>query len=205
MTSVSIQSPLKSEVFSSYDTLSPPPTPIAKRSRYFIPSNASAHPMPMLLPANQSLLGSSAARRAEPPLTTSSYTNEEAMARMHLESIASRPAPTLILMRRPRIEADTSRDNRDLNNIIQVDTLPPLPFSFPKDSFDFKSIESAIPQVPSQSSSNKSGSSNSLGSNEKKPDAVASAKHQVKLPSFQRSGMQRRAANRRNSYVARSA
>eukprot|EP00581_Thalassiosira_minuscula_P016887 CAMPEP_0183730962 /NCGR_PEP_ID=MMETSP0737-20130205/33969_1 /TAXON_ID=385413 /ORGANISM="Thalassiosira miniscula, Strain CCMP1093" /LENGTH=204 /DNA_ID=CAMNT_0025963569 /DNA_START=459 /DNA_END=1073 /DNA_ORIENTATION=- len=204
MTSVSIQSPVESEVFSFFETLSPPPTPLAKRGRHFFPSNAST-PVPMFFPKSQSLLSSPSARRAETLLSRSSPANKEAMAQKQLASLASRPVPIIRLVPR-KTKTDTSQVNRaatstDIKKIIQAGQTPPLPFSFPNDSFDVKQIKSAIPQVPSLSDSTASSDSES---NMTKPGPVAGPKL-AKLPSFQRSGMHRRTVHRCNSYVARSA
>lgn len=114
--SVILESPHASLVFgSTLDTLSPPPTPIAKRARHFFPSNAST-PTPMFFPKSQSLLsgrsssstssgrgasfGTLSSHSARPAASTSPLEKEKAL-RVALARLASRPAPHLTLQPRP--------------------------------------------------------------------------------------------------------
>mmetsp|Transcript_41085 Transcript_41085/g.72272 ORF Transcript_41085/g.72272 Transcript_41085/m.72272 type:complete len:198 (+) Transcript_41085:118-711(+) len=194
----SIHSPLGSDVFSSLNSLSPPPTPIAKRERHFFTSIAATPPTPMFFPTSQSLFSSSAHRC---PFSQLSPANKEAMEEKQLASLASRPAPSLRLMSRSGTNISQASD---VKTRIQAGQILPLPFSFPGTSF--KSIESSIQQMPSLSDSSKSSdSANLLESTLKKPEPVVDPNQQVKLPSFQRSGVQHRTVKKRNSIVARTA
>lgn len=145
--SVSIESPHASLVFSSFnlDSLSPPPTPAAKRVRRFIPrGNVETSPTPMFFPKSQSLLGSYSGDNKQ-------GASDESRNQL-ANQLSSRPIPTLQLQRRlvrhPMNEKEsTLLVEKDLNRI------PPLPFSFEQ-----------IPTVPSLSSSKSSEMSMSSSS-----------------------------------------
>jgi len=195
---MSIHSPLSSEVVSSFDSLSPPPTPIAKRSRHFFPSNAAPPTTPMFFPTSQSLFGSSSQQCHFP---TSSSDNEGAIGRKQLASLASRPAPSLQL----RVRSSSVSQSRFALKELQLDQIPALPFLFPDTAF--RPIESSTPQKhsPSNSSTRRSDSVSILKSTPKKQKPIPSPNQQAKLPEFQRSGMKHSAMKQRNSFVARSA
>mmetsp|Transcript_32225 Transcript_32225/g.59091 ORF Transcript_32225/g.59091 Transcript_32225/m.59091 type:complete len:198 (-) Transcript_32225:907-1500(-) len=196
--SVSIHSPLSSNVVSSFDSLSPPPTPIAKRSCHFFPSNAATPTIPMFFRTSQSLFSSSS---PQCHFHTSSSDNEKATGKKQLASLASRPAPSLQL----RVRSSSVSQSRVALKELQLDQIPALPFLFPDTSF--RSIESSTPQKhsPSNSSTRSSDSVNILKSTSKKQKPIASPNQQAKLPAFHRSGMKHRAVKQRNSFVARSA
>lgn len=188
--SVSVQSPLSplpSQVFSisTLDTLSPPPTPIAKRgaSHHFFPSRAST-PTPVFFPKSKSLLGHDSSGNvsaggltpASAPAVAEGQGDEntvENKQRLLAKKLASRgPGPSFRLAPRPRFGSSSSA-NRTIRNANDTDEYikkmlgqmppPPLTTSFP----DLKSMEASIPQVPSLSahSSSSSASFNFGGSN----------------------------------------
>lgn len=205
--SVTIQSPFNSEVLSSFDySVSPPPTPIAKRARHFFPSNAPT-PTPMFFPKSQSLLVSSFQHSSHKDITD--------VERKHLALLASRPSPSVQLKPRHALTDASHRTNRvsscngskDVKKRFKLEEMPQLPFSFPPEK-SFKPIMSpTIPDLPSLplSSGSSKGLSKSDSALEKKTSSPAAAAQQVKLPSFQRRGVDHRTIKKRNSLVARSA
>ncbi len=101
-----IESPHASLIFGPLDTLSPPPTPVAKRARHFFP-NVAGTPAPVFFPTSHSLLSgrgsgscetfgasSRSAPAAGPP-------DEENAARQALARLAHIPVPRLKLRPRP--------------------------------------------------------------------------------------------------------
>lgn len=175
--SVSVQSPLSSplpsQVFSlsTLETLSPPPTPIAKRgdSNHFFPSGATT-PTPMFFSKSKSLLGhdndgnvtAGGLTPASAPAVGARQTNEntvENQQRLLAKKLASRgPVPSLRLAPRPRFggssSANTTNDTEDMKKLMDQMPPPPLYSPFP----DLKSMEANIPQVPSLSSHSSSSS-----------------------------------------------
>ena len=124
-----LRSPRNSEVFSlSLTSLSPPPTPIAKRGRHSsLPANAVTSPAPMFFPKSQSVFRS--AHHSRP------VENDDAIAmeRERLAMLASRPIPSLrLLPRRPNGMMRTNSVSCDCDE--DIIRLPPLPFSFSSDS-----------------------------------------------------------------------
>lgn len=187
--SFSIHSPLSSEVFSSFDSLSPPPAPIGKRAQYFFPSNYAAPPTPF--PAQCQRRPSNA-----------TVADEEGVVGKKLALLASRTVPMIKLMPRPRtggLQAGMALTQ------IRVDQCPPLPFQFPNESYNH--VESSTGQSPSPPDSSKSTNSEKrvLGLGPKKPVPVASRTQQAKLPAYQRRGTHRPTSEKRNSFAARSA
>lgn len=180
--SIPIHSPLSTEVYSSLSSLSPPPTPIAKRFRHFVQSNATTA-MPMFFPMSQSLFYSSV-HRCHHSDASPSNKDEVVTEKKKLKLIASRPASILRLMPRSRTNISQTREG---TKRIQVDQLPPLPFLYLDTSL--KSIESMIPRLPSLSDSMKSSdSSQILESTFKKKEHIIYSNQQTMQSAFQRTG-----------------
>lgn len=204
--SVTIRSPFSSEVFPSFDySLSPPPTPIAKRARHFFPNNAATL-TPLFFSKSQSLLDSTSSHQ-------SADGDKEAfreLERKHLAMLASRPAPSLQLKPRSTLSDAThdSLHSNDISKSFKLDDMPELPFAVPPKNKSFKPINSSeMPDIPSLSlstSSPKKLSKSDPGMG-KNPSHPTTAMQHAKLPAFQRSGVHRRTVRKRNSLVARSA
>lgn len=194
---LSVRSPLNSEVLSLLESLSPPPTPVAKRGAHFIPSNA-ATPVPKYFPASQSIFGA---------LLRVDYPGEKEVAEeMQLRQLASRPVPSFRLKRRPTPmnssrAAATTEGAKKMRVQVHAEQLPPLPLAAGPALASKSSAKMLIPLLPSLSTlSVESSKSTSESASESGPGQQGS-----KLPSFERQGMHRRVAQRRNSFVARSA
>jgi hypothetical protein len=211
--SVTMESPLSSQVFGSLDSLSPPPTPNAKRARHFFPSNASS-PTPMFFPKSKSLFGTNTRAGLSPA------SEKENAERMQLQRLASRLPPCLQLKPRPtditnrtarlRLSSRSSSGDMPINESrkmrITVDQILPLPLVFHESkTLSFKPVEessvASIPELPSLSCSLSDSSKGSVIGSVIKP----SVSYQAKLPSIKRDGMHRHIVKKRNSFVARSA
>lgn len=162
--SVSIHSPLPTySVFPSFhdSSLSPPPTPLAKRARHFFPSNseASSSPVPMFFPTSKSLLShrsssSSFHNSSSPRLSptrlhdrthaapTSPTFEKENVARRQLKDMARRPPPALRLRPRPlhcsnkMLHTNSTKGEVDKARQVDMDRIPSLPLWSPCDSSD---------------------------------------------------------------------
>ncbi|KAL7546101.1 hypothetical protein ACHAWF_009433 [Thalassiosira exigua] len=189
--SVSIQSPLLSDVVSCLESLSPPPTPIAKRARRFFPSEDATPPTPMFFPKSQSIL------QAEELRTPSrlSTVDMEAMKSEQLEMLASRPAPRLRLKPRLHVYMTNTSQKENINYQMNADQAAPFPFSLP-------------PSLPSLSVSfceSSTSVSSGIGSEPTpKKSGPAPAIQRANLPSIQRNGTQR-GFFKCNSFAAMSA
>ena len=192
--SASVHSPLSSEVFSSFDSLSPPPTPVAKRGCHFFPSNASTpvEHMPMFFPTSASLLSPT---RKVSLSSSKNHKENKNIERSTLASLASRPTPCLRLKPRPKnmnVSASPSFILDGKKQVLAVDKhtvdqLIPMPFS-------------QLPMVPNLSlDTGKSDNVSNLS-----PRKI-SASDPGKLPSFHQCGMHRHTTKKCNSFVARSA
>lgn len=195
-------SPTNSQVFPSFDySLSPPPTPIAKRARQFLPSNTASSPVPMFFSKSRSLFGPESIGRAN---NAHHYLSpEEAMEKKQLQVFASRPAPDVLLKPRPTVTSTTHWESSPRPTVAMDKILAP-PFTSSGATFRPVSddVESSIiPELPWLSSNN---SSTSKRLEPKKPEQYTFGR-QAKLPSFQRGGMRRHIERRRSSFVARSA
>lgn len=177
----SFQSPRQSEVLSSalVDSLSPPPTPIAKRARRSSPSS----PAPMFFPKSKSIISAAHDPSPSPSTAEKEDTEEKRVALL----LASRPVPHTRLSPRPTQFGVKKTTNtfraEDIETLIRTNQLPPLPFSSP--------ASSTVEQLEALSLSARAKS--------------AGSPPLAKLPSFERGGMHRRTSARRNSLVARTA
>mmetsp|Transcript_13758 Transcript_13758/g.20743 ORF Transcript_13758/g.20743 Transcript_13758/m.20743 type:complete len:253 (-) Transcript_13758:127-885(-) len=188
---IPIHSPLSTDVYSSLSSLSPPPTPIAKRSRHFFQSSTTSA-MPMFFPMSQSLFYSSG-HRCHHSDASPSIKDEEATEKKKLKLIASRPASILRLMPRSRTNISQTREG---TKRIQVDQLPPLPSSYLDTSL--KSIKPMIPRLPFLSDSTKtSDSSQILESTFEKKEHISN--QQAMQSAFQRTGANDCAVQKRTS------
>lgn len=211
---VSIHSPLQSEVLLSSlaYSLSPPPTPIAKRAnhRRFFPSNAATPvtPTPTFFPKSKSLINDA---RHRPSPSSPSTIEKEAMERKSLAFLASRPVPRLHLTPRPKrfgtnltnLSSQANGDN--IRKQVRANELPPLPFSFPDSVVE----QLTMPSLSDDASSPRifvPVSTRSLPT-PKSPAGTSTAggRQATKLPPFQQGGMHRRTVKRCNSFAARSA
>lgn len=135
MCNTSIHSPHPSQVFSSLETLSPPPTPMAKRARCV----ALTSPMPMFFPTSQSLLRQNAQQDA--PYSSA----ERDQSRLLTSSSSLGYAP--LLQRRQRSNNDHSSKSKIILSQALLRQIPPPPFS---SLLDMKSMESSIPREASR-------------------------------------------------------
>mmetsp|Transcript_806 Transcript_806/g.1605 ORF Transcript_806/g.1605 Transcript_806/m.1605 type:complete len:178 (-) Transcript_806:216-749(-) len=175
----SIHSPSTCLVFSSMDSLSPPPTPGRKRATRTLPKNATDNnywdaAMPMFFPSANSLLSDETIDGHDVETSLEAFvrrTSSSPPAKMtllarplHGTKITRHQIPTL-----PTYETTTTLSAETLS------MLPPLPFASPDENSSFSPPSSSSPAR--------------------------------KLPSFQKGGMSppQRALRRRNCYVARSA
>lgn len=197
--SVAIHSPPSSEALPPLDSLSPPPTPAAKRARQFC-SSSNVGPMPMFFPKSLSILGT------EPCPFRLKAEVDEAVEKKRLAHLGSRPVPRLQL--RSTLSSRGTEQNiavwakdGSIARQINMNQIPQLPY----DNFSFKSIESELPEMPAMGSSSKSsGSSSPIVLTPKTPAVSAIEPTHVKLPSFQRNKQGLR-QKRRSSFAARTA
>ncbi|KAL7537604.1 hypothetical protein ACHAWF_005840 [Thalassiosira exigua] len=219
--SVSIQSPLLSDVVSCLESLSPPPTPIAKRARHFFPSNAATPtpPTPMFFPKSQSLLRANDISKPSRPSTV----DRETVRKKQLAMLAARPAPRLRLKPNIRAPLADASHKENINYKMDIDQVPPLPFSFPPllpslsvsfcESPPSMSSSSGIRSEPTPKKSDPTPAvpdeklpsfrRNGMHRGFVKCNSFAAGPH-AKLPAFQRNGM-RRGFVKCNSFAARSA
>lgn len=192
-----ILSPPASEVIPPLESLSPPPTPIAKRGGSFSRSSNTLNPTPIYFPTSWSRLGS-----AHHPSTCSSSADKDATAENQI-ALLSRPVPNMQLVRRsPGSGASTLKFDDDEERRKIMSQIPMLPlYSHPETSS--QSVEASVKLLPPPSldASKRSGN---------RADRLCNAnsvvnQQAVKLPSFQRKGLHHATVTRRNSYVARSA
>jgi hypothetical protein len=106
MSEISIHSPIQSEILNSLASLSPPPTPIAKRGCHFFPADSSGDatvPVPLFFPTTASVFGSSyhePNRRILSSRSTHHSDEEDDSVDAELMFLISYPPPRLRLEQR---------------------------------------------------------------------------------------------------------
>lgn len=216
---VSIHSPLQSEVLLSSlaYSLSPPPTPIAKRAnhRRFFPSNAATPvtPTPTFFPKSKSLINDARHRPSPSPSTA----DKEAMERKSLALLASRPVPRLHLTPRPKrfgtnlTNLSSQANGNNIRKQVRANELPPLPFSFPDSvveqlTMPSLSDDASSPRIFVPVSTRSLPTPKSIPTPKRPVESSSAGGRQAKkLPPFQQGGMHRRTVKRCNSFAARSA
>lgn len=206
----SVQSPSNSLVFSSMETLTPPPTPGRKRLCFNLDK---AGEMPIYFSSENSLI-------RKPRSTHSSIDIHKGPSEI-LSRLAAAPVTSFKLKARPIYGTRISPCNHEEHNIsssreVAVPTvpsseLPALPFDFPVENLPPSQVRRTQDQLPSPMREVPMRSVSDPTAIDFNPK-ISSTKRMSgpctrKLPSFQRGSLNRSSykEGRRNSFVARSA
>ncbi|KAL3760193.1 hypothetical protein ACHAWU_008940 [Discostella pseudostelligera] len=184
MSPIAIQTPLNPEVLPYLETLSPPPTPIAKRGRSFFPAGDDASlNVPMFFPKSASIFGS---YQPQSPRSTQPANKDDNSVEAELMFIISYPSPRFRLEQRRTI------------------TISPPPLTPPQNEkfvlqVPDNSLPLLIPKLPLLPERSKSDNVSFTLMKRSHPALIQS------MPQRPTLDMNHRKVERRHSYVAKSA